>query len=144
MSVTANELREIAADLTKRCRAGDFGTSNSLLRARIDAHAVRLWEAATAIDAAVTKAPRSRREIEGESRWHRVRLWLRGVLGLRRGVERVLGAPRVGAPFDKNEAALSHKLAREDIIAQAKACARKIRAGEQDVAERGQPASSAL
>ena len=84
-AATANGLREVAADITRRCRAGDFGHAHSLLRARMDAHAVRLWVAATEIDENERRVL-SRREIQGASPCHRVALWLRQALGLRRGV----------------------------------------------------------
>ena len=59
--IAAENLRAVSLDLRRRCDAGDFGTRHSLLRARMDAHAVTLWQAAAAVD---DRTP-SRREIEG-------------------------------------------------------------------------------
>lgn len=85
MSAAASlSVRAIALDLTKRCNAGDFGGRNSLLRARIDAHAVKLWRVADDLEEAAVSTRRTR---QGTSRLHRAKLALRRICGLRGGVQ---------------------------------------------------------
>jgi hypothetical protein len=53
MSLQAEALRQIAIDIAGRCTAGDFGSPHSLLRARMDAHAVAIWKNADTLEARV-------------------------------------------------------------------------------------------
>jgi hypothetical protein len=59
MSIQAEDLRQIAADIAQRCHAGDFGGRHSLLRARMDAHAVAIWKKAEAQQQVPARSPPS-------------------------------------------------------------------------------------
>ena len=85
MNPRANNLRLMGFDLFERCRNGAFGDECCPLRARMQAYATWLYEAADEMDDLSARVDRAARQDRQVKRWT-FRSWLRRMLPRRRYV----------------------------------------------------------